>query len=106
MPKTKKREASSSDSDSGPDDRGPVSKKGAAPAKKSKSGKEEPKWHLGNKKFVKVNEFNGKPYVHIREHYEKDGELLPGKKGIALNAENFQKLKEILSEVEEELSKF
>lgn len=31
---------------------------------------------------VNVNEFKGKPLVNIREYYEKNGEMLPGKKGM------------------------
>ncbi|KAE8752078.1 hypothetical protein FOCC_FOCC001240 [Frankliniella occidentalis] len=112
MPKSKtksKREASSSDSDSGPEDRGPAKKK-PAPSKpaESKSGKgdEEPSWSLGNKKFVKVSEFKGTVYVSIREYYEKNGEMLPTKKGITLNAANYRELKSVLSEVDEALAKF
>lgn len=32
-------------------------------------------------KFVTVREFRNKPYIDIREFYEKDGDFLPGKKG-------------------------
>jgi Transcriptional Coactivator p15 (PC4). len=41
-------------------------------------------WQLDNTRFVKVKEFKGKLYVDIREHYEKDGQMLPGKKGTLL----------------------
>ncbi|CAN0577119.1 unnamed protein product, partial [Ectocarpus sp. 12 AP-2014] len=44
---------------------------------------------LGNKKFVDVREFKGKIYVDIREYYEKDGEMRPGKKGISLSTEHW-----------------
>ena len=59
----------------------------APPAKKpstsskSKKSEEDEGWHLGNNRFVKVREFRGKIYVDIREFYEKDGEMKPGKKG-------------------------
>ena len=50
---------------------------------------------LGSNKFVTVTEFRGKVYVGIREYYEKDGELKPGKKGIALNLEQWNLLKDV-----------
>jgi hypothetical protein len=31
---------------------------------------------------VKVRDFRGKVYVDIREYYESDGDLKPGKKGV------------------------
>lgn len=61
----------------------PPSKKPApapAPSKKSTSD-EDDGFHLGNNRFVKVREFRGRVMVDIREFYEKDGELKPGKKG-------------------------
>ena len=36
---------------------------------------------LSKMRFASVSEFKGKKYVNIREYYEKDGDLLPGKKG-------------------------
>ena len=32
-------------------------------------------------RFATVSEFRGKVLISIREYYEKDGELRPGKKG-------------------------
>ena len=59
MPKDKKRakQESDSDSDSGPDDKGPVKKAaktsgGGGAASMGADG--EPSWLLGNMKFVKV----------------------------------------------------
>lgn len=38
-------------------------------------------WQLEGMRFVKVRKFRGKVMVDIREFYESNGELLPGKKG-------------------------
>ena len=32
-------------------------------------------------RFAYVSEFRGRKMVNIREYYEKDGKILPGKKG-------------------------
>jgi len=114
MPKTKKLEESSeSDSDSsGPRDRNPPpSKKAKSDSSASKSsgssGKskkpEEESWSLDPKRMVKINEFRGKVFVDIREYYDADGELKPTKKGISLSASQYQKLKDLLPEIDEAL---
>merc|ERR1712045_189560 len=61
---------SDSDSDSGPDDKGPAKKSaktsgGSSSCTMGADG--EPSWSLGNMKFVKVREFKGKTYIDIRE---------------------------------------
>ena len=56
--------------------------------------------------MVKVREFRGKIYVDIREYYEADGEMKPGKKGISLTAQQYQKLKSLIPEIDEGLKKF
>ena len=38
-------------------------------------------WELDRFKRVTVREFKGSIFVDIREFYDKNGELLPGKKG-------------------------
>jgi len=112
MPKVNKRarKASSdeSSSDSGPEDRNPppeVKAKGKATPqvvkKAPQNNDEEPTWNLDKMRLVKVREFRGKVLIDIREFYEKDGNMLPGKKGISLSAAQWQKLKEITQEVDE-----
>ncbi len=57
MPKDKKRSkrASTSDSDSGPDDRGPAPKQSKPSSSATVGSDGEPSWSLGNMKFVKVS---------------------------------------------------
>lgn len=43
---------------------------------------------------VSLSEFKGKLYVGVREFYRKDGQLLHGKKGLNLSAEQWATLKE------------
>ncbi|KAJ6645447.1 putative RNA polymerase II transcriptional coactivator [Pseudolycoriella hygida] len=85
---------------------------GKSEAKSAKSdsslrvrGETEPTWELGGKKFLKVNDFKGKTYVNIREYYEKDGKVLPGKKGISLNLEQWQNFCSSIDEVNKVLRK-
>ena len=106
--KKEKRPLIDSDSDSGPDDRGPApkgAKKDSMPVSKSSKGDEEPSWDLGMNKWVKVREHKGRTYIDIREHYvDKDTmETKPGKKGITLNCQQFQKLRSIIDEIDHEL---
>jgi len=111
MPKDRKRVASDSDSDSGPDDKGPVKKsKGAAPQKSASNnsnptGSSDPSWHLGRDKHVVVREFKGKTYIDIREYYvdKNTMETKPGKKGISLTCEQYQKLKSVIDEIDHAL---
>ncbi|KAM7352390.1 single stranded-binding protein c31A [Cochliomyia hominivorax] len=104
MPKTKKDE-SSSDSDSGPDDRHPPAKK-SKETSDNKSGKtksndneETTHWVLEKQRQVRINEFRGRKLIDIREYYEKNGEILPGKKGISLSVEQWKKLLKVADEI-------
>eukprot|EP00392_Amoebophrya_sp_AT5.2_P015458 g15664.t1 len=47
---------------------------------------------LGGKKKFTYSQYQGKYYVGIREYWEKDGQELPGKKGITLTVESFRKI--------------
>ncbi|XP_028142652.1 RNA polymerase II transcriptional coactivator [Diabrotica virgifera virgifera] len=105
MPKNKPKR-DTSDSDSGPDDDVPAKKTKKPESKSSKSsGEEENSWSLGKNKFVKLSEFKNTWYVNIREYYNADGELKPGKKGIMLTMEQWQKFKGFVDEVDEAIKK-
>ncbi|PNY26801.1 RNA polymerase II transcriptional coactivator [Tolypocladium capitatum] len=51
-----------------------------------------PFWELSNKRRVGVSRFKDLWMVNVREYYEKDGKLLPGKKGISLSIEQYTAL--------------
>jgi hypothetical protein len=109
-PKAKKRAVESdegSSSDSGPEDRTPVKKPSTSTtSSKAKSTEEENSWQLDKTRFIKVNEFKGKVYVNIREFYmDGSGELKPGKKGISLPVSQWNKLKELIPDIDAALKK-
>lgn len=60
---------------------------------------------LSSKKFAKVRKFAGKTYVDFREYYEKDGKMLPGKKGLMLNKAEWQNIKRNLAAIDNAFSK-
>ncbi|XP_002128161.2 activated RNA polymerase II transcriptional coactivator p15-like [Ciona intestinalis] len=61
---------------------------------------------LGKMKFIDVRTFKDKILIDIREHYQKDGEIKPGKKGISLSTEQWEKLKMCMEEVDSRIQQF
>lgn len=57
-------------------------------------------WEISKLRRVTVSSFRGKTMVHIREYYEKDGQELPGKKGISLPIDQFTSLVSALPDIE------
>jgi len=57
------------------------------------------------KKRVSIGEFKGQVMVNIREYYDKDGEEMPGKAGIALTIEQYESLKSIMPDVDAMIAK-
>ncbi|XP_046404108.1 activated RNA polymerase II transcriptional coactivator p15 [Ischnura elegans] len=104
MPKNKDKkkvsESESSDSDSSVEEKPAPSKK----AKTSNLEKDENgdySWHLEKMKYAKVRTFQGKVYVDIREYYQSDGKMKPGKKGISLSVDQWRRIKELMPEIDE-----
>ena len=64
-------------------------------------GENEVKFILDDKKRITVHKFKGKIKVDIREFYEDKGEMKPGKKGISLSLENWEKLKGFIDNIDE-----
>ncbi|NXJ71414.1 TCP4 polymerase, partial [Rostratula benghalensis] len=68
---------------------------------------EEGMFQIGKMRYVRVSCFKGKVLVDIREFYtDKEGNAKPGRKGIALSAEQWNQLKEIIPEVDAALKRF
>ena len=64
-------------------------------------GEKEVAFLLDKRKRITVHKFKGQLKVDIREYYEDNGEMKPGKKGISLNNDNWQKLKEFVDKIDE-----
>ncbi|XP_066510012.1 activated RNA polymerase II transcriptional coactivator p15-like [Hoplias malabaricus] len=120
MPKSK--EVLSSTSSSGSDSEAETKakrKKASAPekpAKKQKSGETskpssssksdqsggDNMFQIGKMRYVSVRDFKGKVLIDIREYWmDQAGEMKPGKKGISLNPEQWNQLKEQMSDIDE-----
>ncbi|CAL8103554.1 unnamed protein product [Calicophoron daubneyi] len=58
---------------------------------------------LTGKKYVTVRQFKGRSFVDIREFYEDkaSGDLKPGRKGISLNIEQWDYLKNVMNEIDD-----
>jgi len=51
--------------------------------------------------YLQVKKFKGKVGIDIREMYEKGGEFLPGRKGIYLNTDDWDKLKGLMDKIDQ-----
>ncbi|XP_076466046.1 activated RNA polymerase II transcriptional coactivator p15-like [Babylonia areolata] len=124
MPKSKEYLSSSEESDSGSDVPKPKKRKAEKePPKKQEKGKSSEKskaessdvekgpngelmFQLARMRYATVSEFRGKVLVSIREYYEKDGDLRPGKKGISLSLEQWNSLKDHMEDIDKAVKKF
>ncbi|NXP03604.1 TCP4 polymerase, partial [Thinocorus orbignyianus] len=71
------------------------------------SEEEEGMFQIGKLRYVRVSCFKGKVLVDIREFYtDQEGRIKPGRKGIALSAEQWNQLKEIIPEIDAALKRF
>ncbi|XP_054252065.1 activated RNA polymerase II transcriptional coactivator p15-like [Indicator indicator] len=70
------------------------------------SEEEEGMFQIGKMRYVRVSCFKGKVLVDVREFYtDKNGDKKPGRKGIALSAEQWNQLKEIIPEIDAAVKK-
>ncbi|OAL75023.1 RNA polymerase II transcriptional coactivator [Trichophyton violaceum] len=59
----------------------------------------DPYWEISRQRRVTISTFKGRVLVNVREYYEKDGQELPGKKGISMTLEQFNNLVTLLPEI-------
>lgn len=90
------------------------SKKSASPSKiqsktttASVSNDNESTFEISDKRRVTVRKYRSSILIDIREHYEDkaSGEDRPGKKGISLTKEQYEKLKELMPEIDAAVKK-
>ncbi|XP_078694525.1 activated RNA polymerase II transcriptional coactivator p15-like isoform X1 [Branchiostoma floridae x Branchiostoma belcheri] len=107
MPKHKSKAYVSDSDDSDISDDEKAAKKRKLEKKKKQAEREEDEGsdmiQLSNKRYVSVREFKGKCLIDIREYYDAGGELKPGKKGIALSKDQWQKLKAAMEDIDEKV---
>jgi hypothetical protein len=69
------------DSDDGfIEDAAPKSKKQKKVVSGQKDDEGNQYWEISGKRRIQISDFKGQTFVGIREFYEKDGKMLPGKK--------------------------
>ncbi|KXL50015.1 hypothetical protein M433DRAFT_436855 [Acidomyces richmondensis BFW] len=102
MPKRQQKH----ESDSGSIEDAPMNKKpksnGKAPISTEMHKDEEgcEYWQISGKRRVLLSEFRGATYVTVREYYEANGEMRPGKKGISLSIDQYAAIIEIIPQIE------
>ena len=83
----------------------PIKSKTTTSATSNDAG--ETTFEISGKRRVTVRKFRSSILIDIREYYEDkaSGEDRPGKKGISLTKEQYEKLKELLPEIDESVKK-
>ncbi|KAJ0067766.1 hypothetical protein NL108_010070 [Boleophthalmus pectinirostris] len=100
--KAKKKKSSASEKPAAKKPKTGESSKPAAASKSSGSKSEDNMFQIGKMRYVSVRDFKGKVLIDIREYWmNQDGEMKPGKKGISLNPEQWNQLKEQISDIDD-----
>ncbi|XP_056154835.1 activated RNA polymerase II transcriptional coactivator p15-like [Lampris incognitus] len=66
---------------------------------KGSSNSDDNMFQIGKMRYDSVRDFRGNVLIDIGEYWMKDGEMMPGKKGISLNPEQWSQLKDQISEI-------
>ncbi|XP_075040742.1 activated RNA polymerase II transcriptional coactivator p15-like [Mixophyes fleayi] len=85
---------------------GGESSKGSAASKQSGNNPDDNMFQIGKMRYVSVRDFKGKLLIDIREYFmDHSGDMKPGKKGISLNPEQWNQLKEQMSDIDDAIRK-
>ncbi|KAK6466134.1 activated RNA polymerase II mRNAional coactivator p15-like [Huso huso] len=72
-----------------------------------RQGKEEDMFQIGKLRYVRVSKFRAKVLIDLREFYsDNEGNTKPGRKGIALNLEQWTQLKTLVPEIDAAIFKY
>ncbi|APA12356.1 predicted protein [Sclerotinia sclerotiorum 1980 UF-70] len=77
-------------------------------ATSSSSSSTTPSWDLSTGRTprkIELSDFKGQTLINIREFYEKDGNLLPGKKGISLTIDQYKNFLQSIPQINANLKK-
>lgn len=75
---------------------------GGSKGSSSSNNKDDNMFQIGKMRYVSVRNFKGKVLIDIREYWiDQEGEMKPGRKGISLNPEQWNQLKEQISEIDD-----
>lgn len=78
------------------------SSKGSSASSKQSNKVDDNMFQIGKMRYVSVRDFKGKVLIDIREYWmDQEGEMKPGRKGISLNPEQWNQLKEQISEIDD-----
>ncbi|KAK1152615.1 activated RNA polymerase II transcriptional coactivator p15-like [Acipenser oxyrinchus oxyrinchus] len=73
----------------------------------SRRGEEEDMFQIGKLRYVRVSKFRAKVTIDLREFYtDNEGSTKPGRKGIALNLEQWTQLKTLVPEIDAAIRKY
>ncbi|XP_075040756.1 activated RNA polymerase II transcriptional coactivator p15 [Mixophyes fleayi] len=85
---------------------GGESSKGSAASKQSGNNSDDNMFQIGKMRYVSVRDFKGKVLIDVREYFmDNSGDMKPGRKGISLNPEQWNQLKEQMSDIDDAIRK-
>jgi hypothetical protein len=67
-------------------------------------GQSQTKYQLSRNRFISLENWKGSDMIDLREYYEKDGEMRPGKKGISLSSSQARALESNIAMIDQAFS--